>query len=147
MKPNNRPDPDNRSKRPRRSAIGGAGRAGRLTVTGNLDPNFNYRTVNDDGNRIEEMKSYGYELVQDDSLCYSGCSKQAGSTHSVVVDKREGKKGVLMRQPNEYHEEDKKLRAKAIAKTEESMFRNLKTEDGRYGEVEGTTSLAREVDT
>ena len=51
-----------------------------------------------------------------------------------------------MRQPKEYHEEDQKLRAEAIKKSEESMFRQLKTEEGRYGEVENTNSLARPLD-
>jgi hypothetical protein len=147
MKHNDRPDSDNRSNRPRRSAVGGANAGGMLNVIGSLDPNYNYRTVNDEGSRIEEMKSYGYEIAPDEDLKYGSSNPtQTGSAHTVVVDKRTGKKGVLMRQPIDYHEEDRVTRAKAIDKTEESMFRKLKTDEGRYGDVERTNSLARKLD-
>ena len=143
----NRPDPSNRSKRPRRSSVSAIG-GGILQVSGNVDKTkYNYRTINDVGSRIAEMESYGYDIVQDKDVAYnSGNEIQTGSSHSVVVDKRTGQKGVLMRQPIEYHEEDKQLKAEAIAKTEESMFRKLKTEDGRYGDVENTNSLAKAVE-
>ena len=51
-----------------------------------------------------------------------------------------------MRQPIEFHEEDRKTRAKAIEKSEESMFRKLKNDEGRYGDVENTNSLSRSVE-
>jgi hypothetical protein len=147
MKPN-RPELGNRSNRPRRSAVGGAGAGGILNVVGDLDPNYNYRFVNDEGSRLDEMKGYGYDIDTSSNIRIgSNNPTQSGSTHSVVVDKGTGKKGVLMRQPKKYHEEDKKLRAEAIDKSEESMFRNLKTEEGRYGEVESTNSLARKIET
>jgi len=142
-----RPDPSNRAKRPRRNAVGGAAGGGILTTAGKKDPNFNYRIVNDEGSRIEELKSYGYEIVTDDSVGFnSGNEIGTGSAHSVVVDKTSGKKAILMRQPMEFHEEDRELRAKAIDASEESMFRKLKSEDGRYGDVEKTNSLAKSVE-
>ena len=92
-------------------------------------------------NRIEELKSYGYEIDTSENItAISGSAVKTGSAHSVVVDKRTGKKGVLMRQPKEFHEEDKAAKAKAIDKTEESMFRKLKTDEGRYGDIENTNS-------
>lgn len=142
-----RPDSSNRSNRPRRSSVGGAAGRSVLNVSGELDPNYVYRTVNDEGSRIEQLKSFGYEVVQEKDLGYNSTNEiKTGSAHSVVVDKRTGKKGVLMRQPLEFHEEDKQLKAKAIDKTEESMFRALKTDDGRYGDIENTNSLAKAVD-
>lgn len=142
----NRPNLNNRSNRPRRSAVGGAGAGGLLEVTGK-DENFVYRWVNDEGSRIAELKSYGYDIVQDKDIIISTTNAiQSGSSHSVVVDKKSGKKGVLMRQPIEFHKEDKKLRAQAIDKSEESMFRKLKTEDSRYGDVEQTNSLSKSVE-
>jgi hypothetical protein len=139
----NRPDSSNRGERPRRSAVGGAGSGGKLCVVGDLDPNYNYRFETDTGSNIEIFKSYGYEIVGDNDVKVSSTNPvQTGSSQTVVVDRATGAKGILMRQPKKYHEEDKKKRAEMIAKSEESMFRKLKTEDGRYGSVENTNSLA-----
>ena len=142
-----RPDPSNRSKRPRRSSANNRN-VGPLSIVGDLDhENYVYRVATDEGNRIEELKSYGFEIEQDQNIDFSGSNAvKTGSAKTVVVDKRTGKKGVLMRQPREFHEEDKLAKDKAIDKTEESMFRKLKTEDGRYGEVENTSSLAKAIE-
>jgi len=142
-----RPTPSTRAKRPRRSAVGGAGSGGVLNVSGDKDPNFNYRVVNDEGSRVDVMRSFGYEVVTDDSVKFnSGYEIGTGSSHSVVVDKGTGKKAILMRQPMEFHEEDRIKRAKMIDDSEKSMFRKLETEEGRYGEVEQTNSLAKGTD-
>lgn len=142
-----RPDPSNRSGRPRRSSAA-AKTVGPMALSGDLDhENYVYRVANDEGNRIEELKSYGFEVDQSQNINFgSNNAIKTGSAHSVVVDKRTGKKGVLMRQPREFHEEDKKAKAKLIDKTEEAMFRKLKTDEGRYGEVEQTDSLAKVVE-
>lgn len=142
-----RPTQSTRANRPRRSAVGGAGSGGALTVLGDKDPNFNYRIVNDEGSRIDEMRSYGYEVVTDDSVKFNSANEIAtGSSHSVVVDRASGKKAILMRQPMEFHEEDRVKRAQMIDESEKSMFRKLKTEEGRYGEVEQTNSLSKNVE-
>jgi hypothetical protein len=144
---NNRPEPGNRSERPRKSAVGGAGSGGKLGVVGELDPAYNYRFVTDTGSELEIFKEYGYDFAPADGVKISSSNPiQSGSAQSVVVDRTSGDKGYLMRQKKEYHEEDKAKRAAMIAKTEESMFRQLKTEDGRYGEIEGTTSLATKTE-
>ena len=136
----------NRSGRPRRSAVGG--KQDVLGVDGPLDPNYNWRIVNDEGSEVDVMKSYGYEVYQGNEVQIRSKNPTGltGSGKSVVVDKRTGKKGVLMRQPIEFHEEDRKLRAQQIAETEKSIFRKMQNEDGRYGTVEGGTSLAHETD-
>ena len=141
-----KPKTDNRSGRVRRHAVGG--KQDVLGIDGYMDPAYNYRIVNEEGSEIDLMQTYGYEIVQDDSIKIRSKNPTGltGSSKSVVVDKRTGKKGVLMRQPIEYHEEDRRLRAEAIAKTEESIFRKMQTEDGRYGTIEGGTSLAHETD-
>ena len=138
-------DPNNRANRPRRSSAG-AGKD-RLNVVGELDPNYVYRTANDEGNRIEELKSYGYDVVQNEDVQYSTANQiGTGSTRSVVVDRRTGQKGVLMRQPREFHEEDAAAKENMLKEKEKSMFRLLETEDGRYGGVENTSSLAKAVE-
>jgi hypothetical protein len=142
-----RPDSSNRSGRPRRSSAS-AQTSGPLAMTGMKDDeNYVYRIVNDEGNRIELHKSYGYEVVQNEDVDFiSGNAVKTGSAKSVVVDRQTGKKGVLMRQPREFHEEDKKAKAELIKKREESMFRKLKNEEGRYGDVENTDSLAKAIE-
>ena len=142
-----RPDPSNRAKRPRRSSANRAG-VGPMSLTGDLDhEKYVYRWANDEGNRIEQLKSYGFEIDQDTNVTTtSGNAIKTGSAKTVVVDKRSGKKGVLMRQPREFHEEDKKAKATLIDKTEESMFRKNKSEEGRYGDIENTNSLAKAIE-
>ena len=41
---------------------------GPLTISGEKDPEFQYRFVNDIGSRIHQMKEAGYELVTDDDM-------------------------------------------------------------------------------
>jgi len=142
-----RPEPGNRSGRKRRSSASSQ-TSGPLAMVGQRDEeNYVYRIVNDEGNRIDLHKSYGYELVQNQGVDFiSGNAVKTGSVTSVVVDKQTGKKGVLMRQPKEFHEEDAKAKADLIKKREESMFRKLKTDEGRYGDVENTNSLAKAIE-
>lgn len=142
-----RPNPSNRSGRPRRSSASSA-TTGPLAMTGKMDKeNYAYRIVNDEGGRIDLHKEYGYEIVQDNDVEFiGGNAVKTGSAKSVVVDKRTGKKGVLMRQPIEFHEEDKKAKAEIIDKREESMLRKLKTDEGRYGEVDNSNSLAKAIE-
>jgi hypothetical protein len=146
-KPKARPDSENRAKRPRRHAVGGAGSGGKLNFNGLDHSKYHYRLVTDEGGRIDEIKEYGYEVDTSTSVSTSSVnSVKTGSSHQVTVDKTSGKRGVLMRQPIEFHEEDRALKAKAIDKKEESMYRQLKTEDGRYGEVDATSNLSRKTD-
>lgn len=135
-----RPDPGNRSGRTRRTNVGGARDV--LAVKGERDPNYNYRVVNIEGSRIEDMIETGYEIDQDKNLSI-GTSNQisTGSSHEVVVDRKSGQKAVLMRQPMEFHKEDQKLRAEKIMKTEQDIYRNVTDADeGKYA----TLSITRD---
>jgi len=81
MKLNNRPDSSNRSERPRRSAVGGAGSGGKLGVVGDLDPNYNYRFETDVGSNIEVFKGYGYDVVGENDVKVSSTNPvQSGSS-------------------------------------------------------------------
>jgi len=142
-----RPDPSNRANRRRVSAVGGAGSGGKLGYLGKLDPNFQYRICNDEGTNIEEMKSFGYDVCTGDEVRFKSTSEiQSGSSHSIVVDRKDGTKAILMRQPIEFQNEDRQARKEMIAKGEESMFRNLKTEEGRYGDVEIGGGMSKKID-
>jgi hypothetical protein len=123
------------ANRPRRSAVGG--KRDILTANGNLDfEKYHYHIVNMEGTNIEEFKSYGYEIDESQDIeMGTSNAKQSGSANTAIADRRTGMKAVLMRQPIENYREDQELRASAIAESEGSMLRDLKTADGRYGEV------------
>lgn len=130
----NRPDSTNRSNRPERTAAVG-GKRNVLKAGGNLDHSkYHYYIVNEEN--IAEFQSYGYEIDESNDVnLQSANGRLTGSQSSAVVDRATGKKAVLMRQPIEFHNEDKELRAKAIDESEESMLRDLKEAEGRYGSV------------
>ncbi len=52
-------------RKPRRLSINGTRNV--LTVSGK-DPGFEYRVVNDDGDRVSQFEDMGYEVVKDSSI-------------------------------------------------------------------------------
>jgi len=52
-----------------------------------------------------------------------------------VVDRKTGQEAILMRIRKEWYEEDQAAKAADVLASEESMFRQLKEADGRYGSV------------
>ena len=131
----NRPSSDNRSNRPRRHSVGG--KRDILTANGNLDfEKYHYHIVNMEGTNVQEFESYGYQIDESQDIeMGTSNAKQTGSANTAIADRRTGMKAVLMRQPIENYREDQKLRAEAIAESEASMLRDLKSADGRYGDV------------
>lgn len=128
-----RPSKTNRSNRTRRSPVGG--KRDVLTAKGDLDfEKYHYHIVNE--KNIQEFQSYGYEIDESDNVSMTGDhAPLTGSANTAIADRRDGMKAVLMRQPIEIYEEDRKLRAETIDKSEESMLRDLKESEGRYGDV------------
>ena len=135
-------------KAPKRSAIGDGGvRASRISykernkiaATGR-DPNFQYRVVNVDNEkysgRIDKMQAIGYTIVNGDEELGDdlGVSpSQLGS--SVGTHVGHGTKGVLMRIPNEYYQQDQADKQTEVDQTELGMVADeLKHADGMYGE-------------
>jgi len=142
-----RPTDTERFKRNIRAAAGGAGQGGKLRYTGTLDPAFSYRICNDQGSNIQEMKSLGFDICVGDEVQFLSSNEiKTGSQHSVVVDRGTGAQGILMKRPIELDEFSKKVANEKIAETEKTMFRKLETEEGRYGTVENTNSLAKQLD-
>lgn len=102
------------------------------------DPDYEYRFVNDQGDRINRFRDAGWEVVEkrggmeigDPQV---GISQQVGS----VVTKSVGKGNVsyLMRIKKEFYKEDQKVKAQKIDEGEA----DLKMEEqkkGRYGGVD-----------
>lgn len=119
-------------RRVRRTPIG---RRNVLTVEGK-DPNFVYRIVNDTGDRVNEFKAAGYELVAKDSIRVGdkriGVPGAVGSDAGVHVG--QGMNAYVMRIPKEFYEEDQAEKQAHVNATEEAT--REKALDGTYGKLE-----------
>jgi len=118
----------------RRTARKSLVQRGPQAVTGEKDPNFEYRFVNDTGARISNFQSAGYELVTDDSL-QVGDSRvfdpsDLGSAKCVTSN--DGTKSYLMRIKREYYKEDQEAKAQHIDETEKAM---KQTASQDYGNI------------
>ena len=110
-----------KSKRqPRRAAINGTRNV--LTIQGK-DPNYVYRIVNDSGDRINQMKEIGYEIVTDKGVKV-GDRRVANPTQEgapVKVSVGGGLSAYVMRIPKEFYQEDQDAKMRHIAELESSM--------------------------
>lgn len=101
-----------------------------LTVKGK-EPGFHYRIVNDVGDRVEMFKEGGYEVVThavkfgDRRLSASG---PLGA--SAITSVGGGVKGVLMRIPQEWYDEDQQGKEERLLESEAAM-----SGDADYGTV------------
>lgn len=112
-----------------------AGRRNKLTLT-NKEPGFVYRIVNDTDGRVAELQERGYEVVKDDSV-QVGDKRVAkdtpiGSPRTVAVGG--GIKGVVMRQREDYYNEDQAAKEASIRELEVQM-EGAREVDGQYGKI------------
>lgn len=113
------------------------------------DPDYYYRWVkdtNDNGSRIQEFKRAGFEMVTADEVVV-GEEKVDRSTQDggLVRLQYGGETLYLMKQPNEYREEDVKLFHGDVDETEQQIFNPQiapEHEDlygpAQYGEIKTT---------
>lgn len=106
-----------------------------LTVTGK-EPGYEYRIVNDAGDRVEEFKDNGWEVVEAGSVRVGEKRVDRGSTlgSAATVSVGGGTQGIVMRIPKEFYDEDQAAKQAYVNKTEESM--REKALDGNYGKLE-----------
>lgn len=132
-----RPSGDNRAKgRPaRRIPINGEHNI--LTVEG-LDPNYEYRWVNDEPGRIDRFKLAGYETVEHDVTVGDATADTSSQVGKVVTRPvGSGFTGYLMRIPKEYYEEDKAAFHRDIDEQEAAILADINSgTDGKYGKLE-----------
>ena len=108
---------------------------GPQSISGEKDPEFIYRFVNDTGSRIDQMKQAGYEIVTDDNLIV-GDSRvsdptQQGSGKRVIS--KDGTVSYLMRQKKDWYEEDQAAKQKHNDEIEEAMKKQAS--EGMYGSI------------
>lgn len=120
-------------KRPQRAKVNGQRNV--LNVTGK-DPEFQYRIVNDTGDRISSLQEQGYEVVTD-SKVKIGERRIANPTQEgsvVAASVGGGVKGVLMRIKKDWFQEDQDAKQQRVAQTEISMKQQAK--EGMYGKLD-----------
>lgn len=108
-----------------------------LTVT-NKDPNFEYRVVNNVGERIAKFKLGGWEAAPKkdhdvgDPLVDTG---QATTTSIVEKSVGGGVKAILMRIPKEWYDEDQAKKLEEVDRSEAAMKREAVNKSD-YGKLE-----------
>lgn len=104
----------------RRASINGTRNI--LNVKGK-DPNYEYRIVNDDDDRITQFQEIGYEIVNENTVKV-GDKRVAAPTQEgspVKISVGGGKTAYLMRIRKEFYQEDQDLKAQRINEVEASM--------------------------
>ena len=120
------------SARPKRTPIASRNV---LSVKGK-DPEYDYRVVNDTGDRISQFIEAGYELVNASDVSIGDrrvdAASPEGSKAQVSVGK--GEKAFLMRIKKEYALEDQKAKLAKIAELEQTI-QNPASNKADYGSV------------
>ena len=121
------------SARPRRTPIG---QRNVLKVDGK-DPNFEYRIVNDTGDRVEQFKQAGYETVSAATHTIGDRRITAASAEGSFAKASVGggMKGVLMRIPKEWYNEDQKAKQDHISQRE-ATTREDALKSSNYGKFD-----------
>lgn len=105
------------SVRPRRTPLT---MRNKLTVK-NVDPNYQYRIVNDVEDRVELFKERGYEIVTDAQVGDSRVDKPSSLGSTTEISVGQNVKAVVMRIPKEWYQEDQAVKQAQIDALEASM--------------------------
>lgn len=105
-----------------------------LTVQGK-DPAYEYRIVNDTGDRVEQMKAAGYDVVSAKDVTIGDRRINVASTEGTAATASVGGgvKAVVMRIPKEWYEEDQARKQAVVDETEAATKADaLKGTYGRF---------------
>ena len=122
-----------KTTRPKRTNINGQRNV--LTVKGK-DPSYEYRIVNDTGDRVASMEGIGYEIVTDQGV-QVGDRRIANPTKEgspIKVSVGGGTQAYVMRIKKEWYEEDQAAKSNAIKETEKGLAREAK-QNSDYGKL------------
>jgi len=126
------------SERVRRTPINGT--RNRLNVRGK-EPGYVYRIVNDIDDRIKTFEEMGYEVVTDSSVSV-GEKRVANATKEgspAKVSVGQGIQAYVMRQKQEWYDDDQKKKQEHVNELESSMKRESEKE-GFYGKLDVSRS-------
>lgn len=129
VKPSPRIEAERQQRRRREDT--GLSRRRNLAVSGEMDPNFTYRWVNDDPGRMHALTvADDWEVVVTDQKGPRDVNLGTGAER--IVDRRTGKRAVLLRKRKDYYVDDKRKEQAQIDETEKSIKRGqLKSETGQ----------------
>lgn len=117
--------------RPKRTPLGARNR---LTF-GAQDPNFVYRIVNDQDERLQQAQEAGYQFVESDMPLGDKRVAEGGKVDSRVSKPvGNGVRGFLMRIPKEYYAEDQKAKMDLVDETEKAMKPEKSRIEKAYGD-------------
>jgi hypothetical protein len=106
-----------------------------LTVAGK-EPGYEYRIINDSGDRVQEFLDAGYELVKENSVKVGdkrvNKSSSEGSVSQISVG--QGQKAFVVRIKKEWYDEDQALKQQKVNELEAAT--KAKALDGTYGKLE-----------
>lgn len=104
-----------------------------LSVKGK-EAGFQYRIVNDQGDRIQQFKDAGYELVKasDVQVGDKRVNKASPEGTMATVSVGKGDKAFIMRQKLEWYDEDQKAKESFLRQQEDTM----KQSGGDYGSID-----------
>jgi hypothetical protein len=112
----------------------------RKTATNNRDPNFHYRIFNADdekyAGRLEQAQQMGYIYANDGETLGDGQGVEASSIGSSIgTHVGHGTRGVLMKIPKEYYQEDQAAKQAEVDQSEMGMVDDeLRNASDMYGE-------------
>lgn len=121
-------------ERTRRTSINGTRNI--LKVEGK-EPGYEYRIVNDDGDRISQFQERGYEIVTDKSVKV-GDRRIANPTAEgspVQVSVGGGQKAYIMRIKDEWYKEDQAAKQKEVDATVASMKKDA-ADNADFGKLQ-----------
>jgi hypothetical protein len=106
-----------------------------LTVAGK-DPGYEYRIINDSGDRVQEFLDAGYELVENDSVRVGDKRVNAGTAEGskAHLSVGQGQKAFVVRIKKEWYAEDQAAKQAKVNQLEEAT--KAKALDGTYGKLE-----------
>ena len=108
---------------------------GPQAISGDKDPNYFYRFVNDTGSRVQNFKQAGYEMVTEEELIVGDNrvfdASNLGSGKRVISN--DGTTSYLMRIKREWYDEDQKVKADSITEQEAAMKQDAS--QGMYGKL------------
>lgn len=106
-----------------------------LTVSGK-EAGYEYRIVNDTGDRVEQFKAAGYEVVSAKDVTVGDRRVSAASAEgtAATVSVGGGTKGVVMRIPKEWYDEDQARKQSDIDALEASTKADAL--NGTYGKFD-----------
>lgn len=125
---------EKRTSRQRRSSINGTRNV--LTIKGQ-EPGYEYRIVNDTGDRVSQLQEIGYEIVQDQSV-QVGDRRVVNPTKEgspVQVSVGNGVKGYVMRIKSDWYKEDQIAKQSQVNELEKTMKADAKSTSD-YGNLE-----------